>query len=149
MKLAKALCAVLFFIFLSGSAAEKANEKNLPDNLDGQTFLFTVDQAPSPDNPNAGFSYLMTFGKETYTYQIIGTGKIIQGRYSYSLRAEPLNTYLGVITATELYDDKKSVYQMVLLPKDQATGLYLYKQSYGAIQPDARLNSARYTRILF
>ncbi len=119
----------------------------LPSQLEGQTFLFTVDSTPSPDNPNASVSYLMRFAKDTYEYQIIGSGKVLTGKFHYTVYQDKLGP-IGVISATELFDGVESTYKMVLVPKNKTTGLYLFKQITGAIKPNVRMNSARYTRII-
>ena len=136
------------FSLLPALAFAKPAHTLLPGTLQGQTFLFTVDGSSAPDNPNAGVSYLMHFTKHGYAYQVVGSDKIIKGHFHYHVHQDILGA-VGVITATELFDGKLSSYQMVLVPRDKATGMYLYKQIKGAIPPDVRMNSAHYTRIIF
>lgn len=146
MKLKQYLAATL--IALSGAGFSVAGD--LPDSLDGQTFLFQLDSTRGGQDPEANFVYIISYEQDTYTYQVAGTGQVFRGRYLYQhVQGKDDTLEAGMLSHLEVPEVNPAMYQMILLPKDSATGSYLFKQTSGPVKSDIILDTARYTRVLY
>ena len=115
----------------------------VPDTIEGREFVNAVDSNYSKQNPNAGTIMKMHFGKETYESDILTKGFKVQGKYRY----KKLSKTIGEIQATELYDGQTTVYSISLACLTDYTGTGVFTQLKGAIKPDQRQNTLRYTMV--
>lgn len=111
--------------------------------IEGKTFLFQVANIKNSNNPNANQIYIMHFGKDTYSYEVVSKQKIVKGNYHYQV----LDQYNGIalISCHEIEDDIHTNYTLLLNAENDKAGLYIYKQTSGSINPQQRLNFSYYT----
>ncbi len=123
---------------------------DLPSSLEGQTFVFQVDSNNSHQDPSANFGYVISYEKDTYTYQVVGTSQIFKGHYLYQhVQGKDETAEAGMLSHLEVPEGNTTMFQMVLLPNDNATGSYLFQQTSGPVKSDIKLDTARYTRIIY
>jgi len=116
---------------------------DLPNTLNGSTFIFQVVGDYNPKtNPNAAQVYKMSFTKNKYSYVVLASNQHFNGKYSYQ-KKNVNGVSVGVITLGESDAGKATHYSMVLVG-DNHSGYYIYKQTTGAIKPNARMNVAKY-----
>ena len=122
----------LLFVPLSSFAA----------SLNNQHIQFQVASIKAPSNPNQGISYTLNFKKTTYTYLDPRTKKQISGQYRYRILDAQKGIYL--INLEERYEKKHSQYSLLLYAQGKGSGLYIFKQERGPIQPEQRMNFGTY-----
>ena len=115
----------------------------LPFLLDGKTILFSVDPQAAEDNPNFGKSYRMSFTVSNYSYVLKEERIGVLGHYKYSRYGTRDNPVAHII-AHESYKGEDSDFELVLMPRDEFSGMFLFRQNSGPIKPDRRMNSGHY-----
>ncbi|AUH51656.1 hypothetical protein CXB49_12950 [Chromobacterium sp. ATCC 53434] len=113
----------------------------VPEQLDGKTLINVADPAYSPGNPNAGTIMKLRFGKDGYENKILSKGLLVRGQYRY----RKLHDTVGLMEANELYDGRATRYTLVLTCLNDNSGTAVFTQTQGAIPPDNRQNTVRYT----
>ncbi|WP_434628276.1 hypothetical protein [Chromobacterium sp. CV08] len=113
----------------------------VPEQLDGKTLVNVADPAYSPGNPNAGTIMKLRFGKDGYENKILSKGLVVHGQYRY----RKLHDTVGLMEASELYDGRATRYSLVLTCLNDYSGTAVFTQIQGAIAPDTRQNTVRYT----
>lgn len=137
---------VIFFVILI-SVVTGHCQGFLPLKLEKEVFLFQVDSIESRDNPAAGSQFLMHLGRSVYVYQVIGSDRVIQGKYRYIRQLAKNGIEVGLMASEEMFEEGAVTYEMVLLPDDETVGMYLFKQNAGPLKHDSHLTSGRYTRV--
>ncbi|MDP3561840.1 MAG: hypothetical protein Q8R83_06660 [Legionellaceae bacterium] len=115
----------------------------IPITIEGKAFLFQVAKIKTENNPNANEIFIMHFNKDTYAYETIGQQKIIKGNYTYKVLDH--DNEIALISCHEIYEGKKTDYTLLLNGENDKSGLYIYKQTNGSINPQKRLNFSYYT----
>lgn len=115
----------------------------IPLTIEGKTFFFQISNIKAENNPNANKTFIMHFNKDTYAYETIGKSKIIKGHYTYKVLDQ--DNEIALILCHEIYDGKKTDYTLLLNAENDKSGLYIYRQTNGSINPQKRLNFSYYT----
>ncbi|MCL1123088.1 hypothetical protein [Shewanella surugensis] len=76
---------LLFVLLIMFASLFKAQAKvcELPESLNGITFLFNISTVYSPSNTMAGMLLESTFSDKTYTIEVLDTGEAFTGSYDY------------------------------------------------------------------
>lgn len=76
---------LLFMLLIMFSSLFKVQAKacELPESLNGITFLFNISTIYSPSNTMAGMLLESTFSEKTYTIEVLDTGEVFTGSYEY------------------------------------------------------------------
>lgn len=132
-----------YIVFLCLTLITLSAKANLPTAITGKTFLFQAANIKNKNNPHANQIFIMHFGKDTYSYEVVNKQKTIKGNYTYKVLDQ--DNGIALISCHEVNDDKKTDYTLLLNTKNDKSGLYIYKQTRGNISPQERLNFAYYT----
>ncbi|KMN48387.1 hypothetical protein VL04_04790 [Chromobacterium violaceum] len=114
---------------------------SLPQQLDGKTFINVADPAFSPGNPNAGTIMKLRFSKDDYENKILTRNLVVHGQYRY----RRLHDTVGFVEASENYGGQPTRYTLVLTCLNDYSGTAVFTQTQGAVPPDHRQNTVRYT----
>lgn len=131
---------LLTLALITGAPAALA-QCELPTALAGRTFTNVVAPGYSPENPNAGNIVRLELGQSTYRLHILHLGQIVQGTYGYQRLADNI----GQLSMLEAFGGETTRYNLTLVCLSPRTGTFVYTQERGAIKPDIRQNTGRYT----
>lgn len=136
----KSLC-VLFA--LVAPAVAMASSCDVPLDLNQRQMINLSDPLYQPSNPNAGRMVKVDFGRERYTLEVLGTDIKMEGKYEY----RNIQRGLGEINMTERHPDGNATYTLTLKCLTDQSGMFLYTQHDGPVEPAQRQNSGRWTLV--
>jgi hypothetical protein len=114
---------------------------SVPTQLQGMSMINSVDAHYRPDNPHAGNLLRITFGPDRYQLRVLNRDVQAEGDYQY----RRLASNVGQWEAREAYQGQIGVYRITLVCLSDTTGTFVYSQSQGAVAPQVRQNTGRYT----
>ncbi|AZE54616.1 hypothetical protein C4K03_2461 [Pseudomonas synxantha] len=114
---------------------------SVPIQLQDMNMINSVDAHYRPDNPHAGNLLHITFGADRYQLRVLNSDVQAEGEYQYRRLARNV----GQWEAREAYQGQTSVYRVTLVCLSDTTGTFVYSQSQGAVAPQVRQNTGRYT----
>ncbi len=83
----------------------------------------------------------LEFGEEEYTNRILTKNITVEGHYRY----QKLSETVGLVIATEGFGGQETKYTLLLNCLSDNAGTAIYTQTQGAIKPDNRQNTVKYT----
>lgn len=114
---------------------------SVPPHLHGLNMINSIDAQYRPDNPHAGNLLRVEFGADRYRLRVLNSAVEAEGHYRY----RRLAGNVGQWEAREAYLGNTSVYRVTLVCLSDTAGTFVYSQSQGAIGPQVRQNTGRYT----
>ncbi|MBF8724047.1 hypothetical protein [Pseudomonas guariconensis] len=128
-------------VALLAPAVASAASCDVPLDLNQRQMINISDPLYSPANPHAGRMVKVDFGRERYELEVLGTDVKIQGKYEY----RNIQRGLGQIDMTEQHPDGNATYSMTLQCLTDRSGMFIYTQQDGPVEPAQRQNSGRWT----
>lgn len=114
---------------------------DVPAKVADRVFINTVAENYSPQNPNAGRVVRLELGDSNYRLHILGSGQVVDGVYHYARLAKNV----GQLSMREQFGGEITGYTITLVCLTPLAGTFVYTQTQGAIKPDVRQNTGRYT----
>ncbi|WP_299002631.1 hypothetical protein [uncultured Shewanella sp.] len=117
-----------------------ADDCILPDNLNKKQILFLVSEVYTPTNPDAGSVIQLNFTDKKIVSTKLIKGILSQGQYEYEIIAP--GVALLSVKLTE--GDDRAHFRTVMMCENDYSGMYIFSQSEGIIEPSKRQNTGSY-----
>ena len=132
----------VFIALVVATTPTWATDCAVPSSPAGITFINVIDERYSPDNPNAGgIVKLLPATDGSYELRVLNKGVTYSGRYTYAR----LTDQVAQLHMIENFPGQPTDYNLTLVCLDNSTGTLVYTQNTGAIRPERRQNTGRYT----
>ncbi len=97
----------------------------LPESLNGEHIIFIPEVGAEPKGYSTHCKYDVTYSDTQYKYVVAGTDIIKKGEYKYRVYSDTSGQIYGVLKHKQLIGKERKLMQILFMPKDKISGIYL------------------------